>query len=330
MTAYLSKLSASLPLAAAIPVAGAFVAALGVIVMPQGVLEGAVMQSGIPALIPAAAPPLGVSARAALALIAAALAAGVLVAAFGVIARLGPQAKAKERAKAAAKRSGYRRADAHPDAPPREPLRVSRDLDAEFANLFTREDEPAVAMGRDDTEIHDAEFEDAPLPMSARDEDEAAAVPISEERVIRSASFEAEIPADLDQRLADYDPDALPETPRERVAAVAPLHRAQTFEAGERFATFELTPPVRAVSPKPAPIPASRSLRSDSEPHEPIAAPETDATILALLERLERGIARRDTRISRRSAPMPGNRGGTGGQGLSSTLDDLRRMAVGR
>ena len=329
MNAYLSKLSASLPLAAAVPVAGAFVAALGVIVMPQSVLEGVVMQSGIPALIPAAAPPLGVSARAALALIAAALAAGVLVAAFGVLARFGSQAKKKTSAKAAVKRAGYRRADAHPDAPPREPLRVSRDLDAEFSNLFVSEEEPAVAMGCDDAGIDEAEFEDVPLPMSARDEDEGAAEPVTVARAAHDATFEADIPADLDQRLADYDPDALPETPRERAAAVAPLHRPQTFEAGERFETFELTPPVRTVSPAPTPIPASQSLRSDSEAEEPMTAPETDATVLALLERLERGIARRDSRKSRRSASMQGKRGGNSGQGLSSTLDDLRRMAVG-
>lgn len=103
---------------------------------------------------------------------------------------------------------------------------------------------------------------------------------------------ERELPRDLDAPLAAFDPTAIPAAPAEPVPLVAPLARAKpALDPGERLDAFELP--------------------------TPIAAPQTEATIHALLERLERGVAGRH----RAAAPAEG-------QGLEGTLGELRRLAT--
>ena len=83
--------------------------------------------------------------------------------------------------------------------------------------------------------------------------------------------------------------------------AVAPLHAVRNpavIEAGERFEAFELRPPVAAPLDQP-----------------PIAAPRTDATIHALLDRLERGVSNR---------AGPPSRPGV----VDDALSELRRLAT--
>jgi hypothetical protein len=83
---------------------------------------------------------------------------------------------------------------------------------------------------------------------------------------------------------------------------VAPLYRApEPIQApGERFEAFELPrEPVTAIAPAA----------------EPMLAPRTEATVHALLDRLERGVAQR----ARQPKPGPG---------LQDTLAELRSLAA--
>ncbi|TKD51749.1 hypothetical protein [Sphingomonas baiyangensis] len=79
-----------------------------------------------------------------------------------------------------------------------------------------------------------------------------------------------------------------------------------------RIETFELTPPVR-----PLPLPIRAELR---EPEPAIVAAETDATIHLLLDRLERGMARRRTTPAMTERPDA--------EGLEDALVTLRRFAT--
>ncbi len=107
---------------------------------------------------------------------------------------------------------------------------------------------------------------------------------------------ERTLPRNLDAPLASFDPDAIPDAPAEPIPLVVPLFKpAPALDPGERLEVFELTPP--------------------------IAAPQTEATIHALLERLERGVAGRSRPAPASFAPPPG--------GLQDTLGELRRLASG-
>ncbi|NJB96776.1 hypothetical protein CA233_02650 [Sphingomonas sp. ABOLD] len=117
-----------------------------------------------------------------------------------------------------------RRADAHPDARPRPPLRASYDLDM-----------PAWAQPK---------------------------APVEQE----GATAERDLPVDLDQPLAAFDPTAIPAVP---LPPPVPPRRERAASAGQR-------------------TPAGR------DPSDRLVRPETDASVHALLERLERGVVRRN------------------------------------
>lgn len=223
-----------------VPLAPAFGGALGlavaaaIAVMPAGLLESLVMKSDIPAVLTAAQPPLGATARVLLLLIGG---GGVaLFAGLGLWLVFGDRRITLGRVPRDPELPQLRRADSHPDAPPRALVRAHRDLGA-------------------------------PPP---------------------AATPERALPADLDAPLAEYDPGAIPDVPRAPIPSVAPLvrfERPQLIDPGDRFETFDLTPAA--------------------------ASSEPTATLHALLDRLERGFARR---------PQPGG-------GLDRALGDLRRLA---
>lgn len=140
-----------------------------------------------------------------------------------------------------------RRADAHPDARPRPPLRPAHELDI-----------PAWAI--------------VPVEM-----------PTAAER---------DLPADLNQPLAAFDPMAIPTVP--------------------------LPPPV----PPRRDRAASAALRTPSgrDPADRLVRPETDATVHALLERLERGVVRRNQVVQARGRVRAD-------RGLDDALAALRSLA---
>jgi hypothetical protein len=222
-----------LPLAPTLGVGlGLAVAAL-IAVMPAWRFESLVAASAVASVVAAARPPLGATARL---LMLLTLGGGVaLFAGLGLWLVFGKRTIALGAAPADPEVPQLRRADSHPDAPPRALVRAHRDLGAPLA---------APAAGR-------------PLP------------------------------ADLDRPLSAYDPDAIPDVPREPVPPVTPLvrfERPQLIDPGDRFETFDPAPAAAGVEPV--------------------------ATLNALLDRLERGI--RHTRPSR---------------SLDEALGELRRSA---
>lgn len=217
------------PIGAAL--AGAAVVAACVLVSTD-TLQVMVWNSGIAALVPAAAPPLGITARVALALtsgiVAAAVTWSALYLLFGPGGYLAPRARRRDGVPA------LRRADAHPDNPARAPMSAA-DLGTPMMEIT------AGSLGS----------------AAARD----AAL---------------ELPKDLDQPLAAFDPAAVLATPREPVRPVPSLVKPP-LGPGERLDTFE---------PLPAAPPA------EPQRHEPVPP----QTIESLLRRLEEGAGRRAAR----------------------------------
>lgn len=114
------SLTRSIPLLGAAAAGG--LVALAFVALPGAWLEGAVEGSGVAALLPVAAPPLGLTARAVLALMGGVLVAAIAWAALYLLfGPGGPFAATVRRSDAPT----LRRADAHPDAPPRWPLSAS-------------------------------------------------------------------------------------------------------------------------------------------------------------------------------------------------------------
>lgn len=276
--------------------------ALGMLVVPMPVLEGLVMDSGLPAVIAATEPPLGFTARSIMALGAGASVA--LFSWFAAFVLLGSRTLTIGGSEEidldldAVPTPVLRRADAHPDAPPRPPLLATRDLGRPFDAFRTPVDITKIE------EIEEIAIE--------------AAAPVLEPLAI--APIEQPLPVDLDQPLAAFDPDALPEVPLAAPVALPPLSRSAkppVFEETERFDVFELPTPVR-----PEPRPMSLVSREDA-----ITRPETEASVHALLERLERGVLRKG--VATAAAPSPSTRVERRARerGLEDALITLRNMA---
>lgn len=256
----------NLPVAPLVAAVIGGVIALAFALIPTGLLEDLVIDSGIAAVVAAAEPPLGVTARAVLILAAGGGAA--LIAWFGLFLLMGDRAIVVQKSNMASGEEAapvLRRADAHPDAPARRPLSANRELGTPF--LEVRAHRPVHA--RAEESIIDAEFEDLP----------------AEEPVTERA-----LPVDLDMPLAAYDPDAIPEEPAEWAPQAPPLHtpRQQVFDPGERFETFELTPlirrttPAEIIEPEPeleremAPAPPAIQIRAPIKLVAPKPAPEPE------------------------------------------------------
>lgn len=311
-------LTLPLPLVGAIT-SGGFVALL-FLAMPAGVLERAVSASGIPAILAAAEPPLGVTARIALGAVL-----GGVVAAF---AWFGLRLSIGDRPFALDRLAGWLpRGDVHPDGPPRPPLFANRDLGTPFLEVKATD-----AMPRPDSLV------DAPppleqalpanldQPLSAFDPAAILANPMpAPERVEPLAASPAPAPA----------PKAVEQLAPGSVEAPTTLLRPQLIDPGDRFETFELTPlqrvaPVPRAAPPSLRLPPANSLRAiplredpavvASTPGrpDPVVTPATETTVHALLARLEHGVAQR-------AAPAAPARGGS----LHDTLSDLRRLATG-
>jgi len=259
-----------------LPVAPLVAAVIGGVIallfalIPTGLLEDLVIDSGIAAVIPAAEPPLGVTARAVL--ILAAGGGTAVIAWFGLFLLLGDRTIVVQKSGSVEGDEVapvLRRADAHPDAPARRPLSANRELGTPF--LEVRAHRPVHARA-DDAEI-DSDVDELPV----------------EEPVERN------LPADLDMPLAAYDPRAIREEPIDWASHAEPLLRTprqQVFDPGERFETFELTPLVRRAAPAPviesqpesvairtpakmvAPVPVAEAVEGHAPPPAPIYAPE--------------------------------------------------------
>ncbi|MES2043046.1 MAG: hypothetical protein V4475_04170 [Pseudomonadota bacterium] len=317
MVAFLRRQRLNLPVA---PLAGGvigFVTAALFALMPTGMLEDLVVDSGIAAVLSAAEPPLGFTARFILIFL---VGGGVgMVAWFALFLLLGSRSIIVQ--PGAADTDGdamprLRRADAHPDAPARRPLSAVRDLGTPF--LEVRAERP-VHMDASDDEV----VEMLPVEAGAEVVDHEASEPEAESESWL-APDERSLPADLDQPLAAFDPASIPDDPADWFPAPAPLRmtpRRPVFEPSERFDTFDLAPmPHRPAPPTP-------SAFTPSVP--PMPRPDPSATIHALLDRLERSVAKREVEAPPPPPPpqpLPIRRQ----ESLEDALDSLRRLAIRR
>jgi hypothetical protein len=309
----------NLPLA---PVAAGAVAALAALVfalLPADMLGQIVLDSGIAALVPAAEPPLGATARAALILI---VGGGLgLVAWFTMFLLVGARTIAFA-GKADDGVPVLRRADAHPDAPARRPVFANEDLGTPFLEVRARpvhtvaEQAPDPFFDSTPEAIEDAVFEPAP--------------PIDQ------APIEQDLPADLDQPLSAFDPSAIPEEPLDwfppSAQVIIASSRPPVFDASERFETFELTPITR---PAPEPVAESAPQPVAGRPvSEPVVVPaprrmvdyDSSASIHALLDRLEKGVTRRE--MAAAPPPPPPPPPAPREESLQDALVSLRRLAI--
>lgn len=286
----------NLPLASTAALAGGTLIALIFLAMPAVLLERLVTASGIPAVLAAAEPPLGVTARIALGLILGGGFAGFVW--LGLTLLGGDRPLNLARAGAL-----LRRGDVHPDAPPRPPLFAARDLGTPFLEV--------KAPVETDDELDLAAFEPVARPV------------------------EQPLPRDLNQPMAAFDPAALPAEPLPVPGHVAPLAaplpRPALIDPGDRFETFELTPVERQAPLSLRVPPTGLIVAADFEPPAPAAPPvvdrvvaaETEATVHDLLARLERGIS------GKRDTTDLASLGGVQTGSLADTLGDLRRLATG-
>ena len=160
--------SLDLPMAALAAVSVGFVA----FAAPEPLLSGAVAVTGLPSLLPAAQPPLGMTARAAL---VAAGAVAAFVATWLLLRALNHPFPVGRAARIADEPAPLRlrRADAHPDAPSRRPLLAGLDLgeparaadedswDRPFPT-FLPADEPVVAEEPETARPEAEDFDDEP------------------------------------------------------------------------------------------------------------------------------------------------------------------------
>jgi hypothetical protein len=342
--------------------------------MPVGILEDFVLDSGIASVMPAAEPPLGNTARAVLILAGG---GGIaLVTWFTLFLVLGARAIVIQRQVEIEGEEPplvLRRADAHPDAPARRPLFANRDLGTPF--LEVRADRPVHVTVDTPEEVEQADIEPAPvpsmaerqpaavqpapardipadldMPLAAFDPDAIPASPAAPASPVAWFPKREPLPNAERPQFGPVDLESLraapnPETPREAPGSwfpkrASPINapRQQVFDEGERFETFELTPPVRSPAPVPAPAPTpvlapAPEAPATPEPVAPLASvrpsasarveQDPSASIHALLDRLERVVGQREA-VTRRAPPPPPARVDT----LEETLGTLRRLAT--
>lgn len=197
--------------------AAAGVIALTALLLPAALLENIVESSGIAALLPVAAPPLGATARAVLAL-GGGVGVGAVVwaAMYLLIGPGGPLASAPRTSDAPL----VRRADTHPDAPPRWPLSV-RDL-------------PPLAMPGEQTVPGDLD-----LPLASFDPDALPPVPLAPVRALKPLAPAPALPLAPGERLETFvlTPPPPPAPRSEEPPSIDALLRRLEQSARRRTAT---------------------------------------------------------------------------------------------
>ena len=259
----------AMPIASVAGVAVAAVVAFAFLVMPIAVIESMAVDSGVAALFTAAAPPFGLTARLTVAFFAALAAGGFTWAGLALI--LGARTELTRRGAAQDGVPVLRRADAHPDAPPRRPVFANSDLGTPFLDVKA---EPALGESIEPIVVTEAQ----------------------------------DVPADLDTPIAAYrtpDDVPLPDVRPEPEAFVAP-------KASSSLPLPVLTP---VSAPRFAPHERIETFGLAPATDEP-SAPLPQATIHDLLERLERGVAKRQPEPEQQREPT-----------LEETLDALRALA---
>jgi hypothetical protein len=294
--------------------------------MPEWRLTQIVLGSGLPSILPAAQPPLGFTAR-------AGFAALIGLAAFAgsyLLLRLAERAPVRRRpfteADAPPAPIKLRRADAHPDAPPRRPL-AARDLGEPEADTVAAAPEGLLLTsesGDGDTLLLSTDGPE-PLPYFL--------VPQAQDA--EDAEFEA-VEAEDDTVLvwpgADSEPEQQSEPEREperepEPVAIAPVAPA-AFEP-EPEAEPAPEPAVQAVA-EPAPRPHVSAVPEAAAHTSDIADEDADseASLGGLMKRLEFGLARRERSPALDPAAVAPPADAAVGHRLRSAINDLQKLAA--
>jgi hypothetical protein len=276
-------------------VVGLGVAAL-VATMPQASLDLLMWRLWLPQMLAAATPPIGATGRTLLALLALLPFVGLAGVAWMIPA--GGVRRPMRRAAAVASAPAVRRSDAHPDAPPRRPIRANEDLGAPL---------PIVTMPR----TRRLPEPERPLPADL-DQPLAAfdpiAVPDVPREPVRAVAPLVAAPAPV---VVAGAPESL------SFLAIAPEPEPEAAPVvAEPVAEPEWLVEVHPVALAPLePEPELQPrLKPEPQGESPVAA---DASIASLLERLERGARKR---AEPEAAPAAS---------LDDTLVMLRRLAAG-
>lgn len=297
---------------------------IGSFVVPVEMLESLVTATGLPRLVPAAAPPLGFTARAmvALALTGLGALAGVLVA---LRLRPRPAADAAIRGfgragRAAEAGEGRRRArDLHPDAPVRRPVAVREDLsdieplgEPAFETTTGPVRKRALRAAQDEQPVSPLR-EHAPLPWGEELEQQAeadAGPPPFAAPLVATALLdvqpswpEEEVTPDARQpEMGDPETDDIDEAefvPMTETGQVAEAEPARTPAFG----------PVAESVDEPAPAPSAPAPFAATLAAAATAAPVAERPIdelgtVQLVERLAMAMASRRERIAARAVPI--------------------------
>jgi hypothetical protein len=275
-----SRSALDLPVAALAAVAAAFAA----FAMPGDLMTGLVEASGLPNLLSAAAPPLGLKARIGVGLIGAAGAFGIVFFLLRLLDRSGLEPRRAAKPRRAPKPSRevleldepveeeaprLRRRDFHPDAPARRPISAVRDLGEPAPP------QPPVASPWPEAPAP-AGWPEQPAPAAWQDRPEPAAW---QEQLEPETHHEAPEPIVPESPVIERQPawldDFQPQTP--------PESQAQ--------------PEARYAEPQP--------IAPDRPAPEPEVPPVAgDESLPDLMARLEQGLARR-ARPAHAAAPAP-------------------------
>ncbi len=269
-------------------VAGGVVMAAIVAMLSTETLENLVWTTGVAALVPAALPPLGLTARVLLA-----LGSGLLVGALlwsSLFLLFGPGGLLATRKPREDGVPVVRRADAHPDAPPRKPMSA--------ADLGTPMMEVGVGGSggvRDERTIP----ADLDLPLAAFDPKAILPVPMAPVRPVSPLAQPmiapvVDMPRSAEPSTFVTAPAPKPvELPVEAAIEIRPETAPETAPeiAPETAAPDQAYEAVRETSPDP--IPEMVAPTPIARPARPPAEQTTPPTIEALLLRLEQGALKR-------------------------------------
>jgi hypothetical protein len=302
----------------------AIAAAFATFAMPNDLFSGLVAATGLPALLPAAEPPLGATAR--LAAVAAVSVLAFLVVWF-VLGAIDDAAEEQEEFGDYDEpeeesdtdwepQMRLRRADAHPDAPPRQPLLAKRELGEPVENSLS-EDEPDWMNPQ-------------PLAEELGIPEAAAAEPYSDEHLELTGPDElpTEEPDPRDPR-SWFEP-APEELPCEEIAQVEPVW---PFENQAKEAAEPAPEPLEPAAEATQPAAADDGTISTEALMAKLPLPEDRGeSISSLFQRLDTGLANVEWPLAdspepeANAGPEPEGKGSVSHQ-LRDALGDLQRMA---
>lgn len=272
MVAYLRLQRLTLPIAPLLAVAVGLVLALGFLFVPIAWIEDAAVGSGLAAMLGAAQPPLGNTARM---LLISGVAGGTTFAVWlAVYLAIGDKAivialpAAKERRKR--RTAAVRRADAHPDAPARKPLSATQELGTPFLEVRAPAAPPAERALPADLDMPLAAFDPAAIPDR----------PLAWQPA--PAATRAAPQVDV---IEEQGAPPVPSAPMDDAATpIRPIARPLALEPGERIETFDLSPVNASDGAAPLPLrtarwlveePVSLAVAAAQAPAPPATPPKT-------------------------------------------------------